>query len=387
MSELQDRSVLSVDQFARDELQDLFMVAQALKRVSDGTHECSALRGAVLANLFFEPSTRTRTSFGSAFLRLGGQILETADESFSSLVKGESLADTARVISGYADVVVMRHSVAGSVSDFAAHSDRPVINAGDGGGEHPTQALLDAFTIASELGRDDYSLDGISIAMVGDLKYGRTVHSLAKLLGRAYKNVSFHLASPTEDLAMPRDIVIGLQKAGHEVNESRHLREVLGEVDVIYATRIQEERLPDPAVVGQYRGRLSIDKAAYERWTDKKRRPVLMHPLPRDSRVEPMELTADLEDLPQFAVFRQAHNGVPVRMALFASVMDLDLGYLDSTIDAHTFRERQRIWRGEHQAETDNVRALAPAQRTKRKATVTSDGQLSLDEPEKRQAS
>ncbi len=345
-------------------------MAESLRDIAEHERLCTALEGAVLANLFFEPSTRTRTSFGSAFLRLGGRLLETADESYSSLVKGESLEDTARVMGGYADVVVVRHHEAGSVAKYAAASQIPVINAGDGSGEHPTQALLDGYTLARELGRDDYSLDGVHIAMVGDLRYSRTVHSLAKLLS-LYDGLSFSFISP-KPLRMPEGILQILSQRGHTFRECSRLVDGLADADVIYATRIQEERLDRPELAHQFRGRLAIDRAAYDRFA--LQRPILMHPLPRDSRVVPMELADDLEELDTFAVFRQAHNGVPLRMALFAQVLGINPRYIKSRT-ARTFREKHRDW-----CEKDNVKPVKPARKSSRATADRGDDQLSLDQ-------
>jgi aspartate carbamoyltransferase catalytic subunit len=364
MSQLSNANVLSVDQFDRPRLVELFEVADSLRDIAEGKYRCTALEGAVLANLFFEPSTRTRTSFGSAFLRLGGQLLETADESSSSLAKGESLEDTARVMSGYADVVVVRHHEVGSVARYATASSIPVINAGDGSGEHPTQALLDGYTLARELGREDFSLDGTHIAMVGDLRYSRTVHSFAKLLS-TFDSVTFSFISP-EDLKMPPAVLDVLSQRGHAFREYRRLIDGLRNADAIYATRIQEERLGRPELAHQYRGRLAINREAYERFAP--HRPILMHPLPRDSRITPMELADDLEDLDTFAVFRQARNGVPIRMAVFAQVLGLDPRYVQYETKKKTFRHRQENWNRE-----DKVISTSRAKK------VAHAGQLSLE--------
>lgn len=350
MSSLQGQSIVSVDALDRDSLSRIYEVADLLRPVAEGAKSCTALQGAILANLFFEPSTRTRVSFGTAFNRLGGKVVETADESFLSIVKGESVVDTARVIHGYVDIVVVRHYEAGMVQQYAATSRVPVINAGDGSGEHPTQAVLDGYTIARELGRSDYDLDGISIAIVGDLKHGRTVHSVTKLLS-LYKDITFFFISP-QALRLPPEILELVKSRGHTVRESRRLRDGLQGADVIYATRIQEERFTNPARAQQYRGQLAIDRDVYERLAP--HHPPILHPLPRDARIQPMELADDLEDLASFAVFRQAQNGVPVRMALFAEVLGLERGYLmDET--GLSFGDRQEQWR-------ERSRMLAPSQ-------------------------
>ena len=340
MSSLRGQSLLSVDQLDRESLASIFEVADLLQPVASGDKSSTVLEGALLANLFFEPSTRTRVSFGTAFHRLGGKVVETADESFLSIVKGESLTDTARVIHGYVDAVVVRHHTAGAVAQYASASKVPVINAGDGTGEHPTQALLDAYTIARELGRPGFELDGLSIALIGDLANGRTVHSLAKLLS-LYRDVHFYFISP-EPLRMPDEICDHIRERGHEVRQSRALRDGLPHADVIYATRIQEERLEDRASARNYQGRLAIDAETYERLAP--HHPPIMHPLPRDARTPPMELGADLEELESFAVFRQAANGVAVRMALFAEVLGIERGFLLNQMGL-SFRDRQQLWK------------------------------------------
>ena len=340
MSALRGQSIVSVDQFDRDSLTSLYEVADLLEPVARGKKSSTALDGAMLANLFFEASTRTRVSFGTAFNRLGGKVVETADEKNLSIVKGESLTDTARVIQGYVDIVVLRHYDKGLVEQYASRSRVPVINAGDGSGEHPTQALLDGYTIARELRRPDFNLDGISIAMVGDLKHGRTVHSLAKLLS-LYQGMRFSFIAPAP-LRMPTDITNLVRSRGHDVREIRLLRDGLPEADIIYVTRIQEERFPNKAHAEQYRGRLAIDFETYDKLAP--HHPPLMHPLPRDARESPMELGDDLEDLDSFAVFRQAENGVTVRMALFAEVLGLERGFLHDKMTS-SYLERQDAWR------------------------------------------
>ena len=193
------KHIVSVDQFDRATIAELFAVARRMEPFARRKQVTRVLEGAVLGNLFFEPSTRTRISFNTAFARLGGSVCDTTGFQFSSMAKGESLYDTARVLSGYCDALVMRHPVEGSLAEFSAATQVPVISGGDGAGEHPSQALLDLYTIFKEFGRD--AADGLKIAMVGDLKYGRTVHSLAKLLS-LYQGVEFHFVSPKE-LAMP----------------------------------------------------------------------------------------------------------------------------------------------------------------------------------------
>jgi aspartate carbamoyltransferase catalytic subunit len=275
------------------------------------------LEGAILSNMFFEPSTRTRISFGCAFNMLGGEVRETTELKSSSLAKGESLQDTARVLSGYSDVIVMRHYEAGSVAEFATASRVPVLNAGDGPNEHPSQALLDLYTIRKELQSRHRGIDGLRIALVGDLKYGRAVHSLCKLLA-LYDNIHYKLVAPPE-LGLPPAIVEELRAAGHRVSEFEHMEAGIDHVDILYVTRTQEERFPSQAEADRYRGLFRLNQAIYTQHCEPNT--VIMHPLPRDSRAQAQELDDDLIEHPNLAVFRQTDNGVLVRMALFALVL------------------------------------------------------------------
>ncbi len=311
--------ILSIDQFERADIERIFAVANAMEPYAMRQKRTRVLEGAILGNMFFESSTRTRVSFGSAFNLLGGEVRETTGFGSSALVKGESLTDTARVLSGYSDVICMRHPEPGSVAEFAAGSRVPVINGGDGHNEHPTQALLDLYTIKRELESRGRSLQNFSIAMIGDLKYGRTVHSLARLLC-LFEPVTIELVSP-EELRMPGEIVEKLRQAGHRVHETSELTEGIRQVDIVYSTRIQEERFPSAQEADLYRGRFRINQAIYTE--NCQPNTVIMHPLPRDSRAEANELDADLDDNPNLAIFRQTDNGILVRMALFALVLDV----------------------------------------------------------------
>ena len=311
--------ILSITQFSREDIDHIFQVAARMEPYAERRMMTRVLEGAILGNMFFEPSTRTRISFGCAFNLLGGQVREITDVKSSSITKGESLYDTARVISGYSDVIVMRHPQAGSVAEFAKASRVPVINGGDGTNEHPSQALLDLYTIGKELRSNDRSVDGMHIAMVGDLKHGRTVHSLSRLL-LLYKNIRFTLISPTE-LRMPESIMSDLRAAGHEVHETENMESGLSENDTVYLTRIQEERFASKLEADIYRGRFRLNQAIYTRHCEPNT--VIMHPLPRDSREEANELDNDLNQHPSLAIFRQADNGVVVRMALFALVLNV----------------------------------------------------------------
>ena len=311
--------ILSVDQFERADIERVFEVADRMEPYAQRRRITRVLQGAILGNMFFEPSTRTRVSFGCAFNLLGGEVRETTGIESSSLSKGESLYDTARVISGYSDIIAMRHPAAGSVAEFAAASRVPVVNGGDGPNEHPTQALLDLYTIRKEVEHSGRSVDGLRIAMIGDLRHGRTVHSLSKLLA-CFRNVKLTCISPGE-LRMPGEILEFLRSAGHSVTETDNLEEAIGHVDIAYATRIQEERFSSPEEANRYRGRYRLNQSIYTRYCEPNT--VIMHPLPRDSRAEANELDTDLNENPNLAIFRQTDNGVLVRMALFALVLDV----------------------------------------------------------------
>lgn len=313
------KHILSVKQFDRDSIQQIFSIARSMEPYALRQKRTTVLDGAILGNLFFEPSTRTRVSFGCAFNLLGGEVRETTGMQSSALSKGESLFDTARVISSYSDVIAMRHPQAGSVAEFAEGSRVPVLNGGDGANEHPTQALLDLFTIERELAASGQGIDGMHIAMIGDLKFGRTVHSLSKLL-RLYKNIQFTLIAPNE-LAMPDDIVSAIEDAGHRVTLTDQLAGNIN-ADIVYQTRIQEERFPSQEEANKYRGKFRLNQEIYTRHC--KSNTVIMHPLPRDSRLEANELDNDLNLNPNLAIFRQADNGVLVRMALFALTLGVE---------------------------------------------------------------
>ncbi|MEH6558747.1 MAG: aspartate carbamoyltransferase [Oceanicoccus sp.] len=312
--------ILSISQFERADIEDIFEVADRMVPYAQRQRVTTVLEGAILGSMFFEASTRTRVSFGSAFNLLGGDVRETIGFASSAIAKGESLYDTARVLSGYSDVIVMRHPQELSVAEFAEASRVPVVNGGDGSNEHPSQALLDLYTIKKELqhyGRND--VDGLRIALIGDLKFGRTVHSLCKLL-MLYNNITISLISPQE-LKMPAEIVEQMRYAGHEVIESDVMEERIAHVDIAYSTRIQEERFSSQEEADLYRGRYRLNQAIYTRFCEPNT--VIMHPLPRDSREGANELDNDLNDNPNLAIFRQADNGVLVRMAMFVLILDV----------------------------------------------------------------
>ena len=262
--------------------------------------------GALLGLLFYEPSTRTRMSFETAIKRLGGDAVDMGSVEASSVSKGETLADTARVVEGYVDAIVLRHPREGAAAMVGEFVDVPLINAGDGAGQHPTQTLLDLYTM-----RENAGLDDLTVGIMGDLKYGRTVHSLAHALTNF--GARMHLISP-ESLRLPEGVRYDLREAGASVEEHTGLDEVLPELDVLYVTRIQRERFPDEdeyrAVAGQYRIDAATLESAPEALT-------VMHPLPRVD-----EIAADVDETAHAKYFEQAHNGVPVRMALLDRMLD-----------------------------------------------------------------
>jgi aspartate carbamoyltransferase catalytic subunit len=311
--------ILSVAQFDRTDVEQIFDVADSMKPYAHRERMTKVLDGAILGNMFFEPSTRTRVSFGCAFNLLGGEVRETTDIKASSLTKGESLYDTGRVMSGYSDIIVMRHPQGGSVAEFSRASRVPVLNAGDGPNEHPSQALLDLYTIKKELKSRQQGIDHMHIAMIGDLKHGRTVHSLSQLVS-LYNKIRFTLISPKE-LSMPGTIVEELRQRGHQVIETEDMEQGLVGNDIVYLTRIQEERFNSQIEADIYRGRFRLNQAIYTRYCQPNT--VIMHPLPRDSREEASELDNDLNQHPSLAIFRQTDNGVLIRMALFALTLDV----------------------------------------------------------------
>ena len=310
--------LLSVDVFDRELAEDFMRVAESMEPIARRHKVSRVLEGAVLGNLFFEPSTRTRVSFGAAFCRLGGSVCDTTGFTFSSMAKGESIADTSRVISGYVDAIVVRHPEQGSVAQFAAATHLPVINGGDGIGEHPTQALLDLYTIRREFARLGKTIDGSSVAVVGDLKHGRTVHSLIKLLS-LYKNLRITLIAP-KSLEMPRDLVEAARARGHRIREDSSL-DALKQPDILYATRIQKERMSGEGVEA-YPENFRVDRALVKARCSGDT--VILHPLPRDSTPGANDLSSDLDRDPRLAIFRQTDAGIPVRMALFAILLGVD---------------------------------------------------------------
>jgi aspartate carbamoyltransferase catalytic subunit len=300
------RHVIESQQFSRPLLEELFARADDIK--AEPHRFSGRLNGQVMAALFYEPSTRTRLSFEAAMLRLGGRTIGTDNaREFSSAAKGETLEDTMRIVSGYVDVIVLRHNEEGAARRAAAVSSVPIINAGDGPGQHPTQALLDLYTIRDELGH----VDGIRIAMVGDLANGRTVRSLTYLLSK-FRDIRVVFVAPPQ-VAMRKDIKDHLDEHRVPWAETRDLNAVLPQVDVVYQTRIQKERFPDEESYKAVKGVYRIDAAVMALL---RRDAIVMHPLPRVDEIAP-EVDAD----PRSAYFRQARNGLYIRMALLDKVL------------------------------------------------------------------
>ncbi len=305
MATLQNQDILRADQFNKEEVRLIMDTTRAFEQNLEEGKILDIMNGQILASLFLEPSTRTRLSFESAMLRLGGGVVTVADPKTSSASKGESLHDTIKMVEGYADLIVLRHPQIGAAEQAAAATDKPIFNAGDGAGQHPTQSLLDLYTIEKEKG----TAEGLTIALAGDLKNGRTVHSLVDLL--LLFDVKFYFVAPPA-LRMPAEIVAKLKNKGIEVTETESLEQALAVSDVLYMTRIQRERFADPAEYERLKGAYVLDRALVDK---AKERLTIMHPLPRVN-----EIATDVDDCAGAAYFRQAANGIPVRMALLALV-------------------------------------------------------------------
>jgi aspartate carbamoyltransferase len=306
MVNLKGKDILDGAQFTREEIEHIMAVADDLRRQLQDKPALDLMRGYLLATLFFEPSTRTRLSFETAMHRLGGNVIGFSSAESSSTAKGESLADTIRTVDCYADIIAMRHPQVGSAKEAAAVANAPVLNGGDGAGQHPTQALLDLYTVRLERGK----VDGTTIVMCGDLKNGRTVHAGVEL----YKHYNCRLVMVApEQLKMPADIVARLRKHGVRVEETADLEGALAKGDVLYMTRIQKERFADPAEYERLKGSYILTRQMVERV---KPDVTVLHPLPRVN-----EITTDVDSLSNAAYFRQAGNGVFIRMALIALVM------------------------------------------------------------------
>ena len=301
-----NKSIISVKQFCKADLKYIFEVAHEMREMVGRVGTFDLLKGKILTNLFYEPSTRTSASFTAAMERLGGSVIPINEVKYSSVAKGESLPDTIRSLECYSDVIVLRHPEVGASKLAAQYARKPIINAGDGIGEHPTQALLDLFTIIAERGK----VDGITVTMLGDLKNGRTVHSLSRLL--SLYDIKLNFVSP-EILKLPSEIITELEDHGIPYQEHTLLDKVIPETDVLYVTRVQKERFEDPDQYEKVKGTYIISQQTLAEAKDDM---VLMHPLPRVG-----EISMDLDDDPRAAYFRQMEYGMYVRMALLAMVL------------------------------------------------------------------
>jgi aspartate carbamoyltransferase catalytic subunit len=297
------RDIISIRDFSREEIDYALKVARAMEPLAQRSSDM--LKGKILATLFFEPSTRTRLSFEAAMHKLGGSTIGFAEAEIASVRKGENLADTVRTVENYADVIAIRHPLEGAARLAAEFAKVPIINGGSGAEEHPTQALLDLYTIMKEKGR----IDGLKIALVGDLRYGRTVHSLAYAL--SYYNVELYLVSP-ETLRMRREVLEEIREK-IPVTEETDIKKVVPLLDVLYVTRIQKERFPDPAEYIKVKGSYKID---LETLSMAKSDLIVMHPLPRVD-----EIAAEVDGTHHARYFQQVWNGIVTRMALLALIL------------------------------------------------------------------
>jgi aspartate carbamoyltransferase catalytic subunit len=298
------KNVISIRDFSKKDIQYILKLAEKMEPIARSEKTSNSLYGKILGTLFYEPSTRTRLSFEAAMQRLGGGVIGFAEAGISSTTKGENLNDTVRIVAEYTDALVIRHNMEGTARFVAERVDVPVINAGDGAGQHPTQTLLDLYTMKRVLGK----IEDLHVALVGDLKYGRTVHSLAYAL--AIFGVKMSFVSPRE-LKMPKEILHDLNKFEVSVNETENIHEVMDKADVLYVTRIQKERFPDPKEYSKIKGAYLIDSKLLE-GSDV----IVMHPLPRVD-----EISHDVDNTPYGKYFQQAFYGVPVRMAILKSII------------------------------------------------------------------
>ena len=305
--------MVSINDFTLEEINYILDVAEKMVPAAKGEEALELVPGKLLASLFYEPSTRTMLSFETAMKRVGGKVIGFSDVSSTSAVKGETLSDTIKMVEAYADIIVLRHGREGASRMAAEITEIPVLNAGDGAGQHPTQTLLDLFTMRQELGH----LRKKSVALVGDLKYGRTVHSLTYALAKF--GVNLHFVAP-EALQMPPEVVSHLDKRNSAYEVHEEISEVIGEVDVLYVTRIQKERFPDVEEYHRVAGAFRVDMNSLE---GAKKGMIIMHPLPRVDEIAP-----EVDTTKHARYFQQAFNGVPVRMALLSLVLGGDVGVL-----------------------------------------------------------
>ena len=306
MGSLKGQDILHGNQFSKKDIDAIIKNAAFFEKELKSKGSLNLLKGKILATLFFEPSTRTRLSFEAAMQRLGGGVICMGAVESSSVAKGETLSDTARTVAQYADVIVVRHPRMGSAKEAADAVDIPVINAGDGAGQHPTQALLDLYTIRKELG----SLKNLKIALVGDLKNGRTVHALVEIL--SHFGVRFYFVSP-DLLRMPEEVAVRMKEKGCEVIETDDLVRAASKSDLVYMTRIQKERFADVSEYEKVKGSYILNREFLDRL---KKKITILHPLPRVDEIHP-----EVDSYPGAAYFRQMRNGVFVRMALLAMVL------------------------------------------------------------------
>lgn len=304
MINLKNRSLISITDYSKEEILHILKIAEDF----ESNPRQKILDRYVIASLFFEPSTRTRLSFESAVHYLGGSIIGFASADTSSVRKGESLKDTILTVSNYSDLIIMRNPLDGSARYASEVSPVPIINAGDGANQHPTQCLLDLYSIQKTQG----TLDGLHVALVGDLKYGRTVHSLVQAL--SLFNTTFHLVSP-ESLKLPSAVKTFIKEAGLEYYQYTDLNDVMEIADIIYMTRVQQERFPDPLEYERVKNAYILEKSMLAHSKENMR---ILHPLPRVN-----EISEDVDDSPKAYYFQQARNGVYVRQALIATILGL----------------------------------------------------------------
>jgi aspartate carbamoyltransferase catalytic subunit len=297
------RDIVSIEDFSREEINYILNISHSMEPLA--AKGSDMLKGKILANLFFEPSTRTRLSFEAAMLKLGGSTIGFAEAEIASVRKGENLADTIRTVENYADIIALRHPLEGAAKLAAEFSKIPILNAGSGAEEHPTQAFMDLYTLQKEKGK----IDGLKIALVGDLRYGRTVHSLAYAL--SLYNIELYLISP-ESLRMRHEVIRAIRDK-ISIIEDTNLEKIIPQIDVLYVTRIQKERFPDLAEYAKVKGIYKIDLKTLK---SAKKDLIILHPLPRVD-----EIAAEVDSTPQARYFQQVWNGIVVRMALLALVL------------------------------------------------------------------
>ena len=305
-----DKDIVSIRDFSKEQINSILELSEKMVPYAKGEKKTHTLDGKILGNLFFEPSTRTRLSFESAAHRLGANVIDVSQVSMTSIAKGETLSDTIRMVDSYCDTIVLRHPHEGAARLAANVSENPVINAGDGAGSHPTQTLLDLFTIK----RFKESIEGLNIALVGDLKYGRTVHSLVEALTLFGAKLTF--VAP-DSLQMPEDVIFHLKSHGCTPKLTANLEDTISEADVLYVTRIQKERFPDPSEYNKVAGTYRINN---EILREAKKDMIVMHPLPRID-----EIASEVDATEHAKYFEQAFNGIPVRMALLCAIMGGEL--------------------------------------------------------------